>query len=68
MEFKEGDRVRLKSGGPTMTVEEIYDEDLSCVWFDKVGNKQVIQRGSFRPVVLEKAPPAGVASFRVIRG
>jgi uncharacterized protein YodC (DUF2158 family) len=67
MEFEEGDRVRLKSGGPTMTIEGVNDEDLSCVWFDKVGNKQVVQRGSFRPVVLEVAPKPGVASFGVVR-
>jgi uncharacterized protein YodC (DUF2158 family) len=67
MEFKEGDLVRLKSGGPVMTVEELYDEDLSCVWFEKVGNKQVMQRGSFRPSVLDKAQKPGIASMRVIR-
>ena len=40
MEFKAGDVVKLKSGGPTMTVKQVgkfgYDEHESaeCQWFD----------------------------------
>jgi uncharacterized protein YodC (DUF2158 family) len=40
-EFKEGDRVQLKSGGPIMTIEELGNFSPSgpengarCVWFD----------------------------------
>ncbi len=66
MEFKEGDVVRLKSGGPPMTVEQIYDEDISCVWFEKVGNKRVAQRESFRPVVLTPDSGMGAASISFI--
>lgn len=60
-EFKPGDLVRVKSGGPIMTVEQIgktamLEEDaVWCVWFEKVGNKQVAQKDTFAPVVLEKA-------------
>jgi uncharacterized protein YodC (DUF2158 family) len=33
-EFNEGDIVQLKSGGPKMTVKNIYSEgDLNCQWF-----------------------------------
>jgi len=69
MEFKEGELVRLKSGGPLMTVEEAHEHDLSCIWFEKVGNKQVLQRNSFPPVVLEKGqkPGPGIASIRIGR-
>lgn len=47
--FEIGDTVRLKSGGPLMTVHDIGDYSLSggpnpgllCVWFD--GSKRVEQ-------------------------
>ena len=39
--FKEGDKVRLKSGGPIMTIKGIgqygagaKDDNALCVWFD----------------------------------
>jgi len=32
--FKEGDIVQLKSGGPKMTVEDIFDDDIMCQWFE----------------------------------
>lgn len=35
MEIKEGAIVQLKSGGPNMTVEEIFDKSAKCVWFEK---------------------------------
>lgn len=31
--FKVGDVVELKSGGPDMTVEDITDDGVACVWF-----------------------------------
>ncbi|WP_245322900.1 YodC family protein [Bradyrhizobium valentinum] len=60
IEFKPGDLVQVKSGGPIMTVEKVgktamFEEDaVWCVWFEKVGNKQVAQQETFSPVVLEK--------------
>jgi uncharacterized protein YodC (DUF2158 family) len=45
MEFKPVDLVRLKSGGPLMTVDQVgqtamtQEEAVWCVWFEKVGNK-----------------------------
>lgn len=48
-EIKIGDVIRLKSGGPRMTVSEV-DEDSGgtmsvwCEWFDE---KNVAQRGTF---------------------
>lgn len=50
MEFKPGDIVQLKSGGPTMTVQEIDDGGVFCVWFDK--NKQ--QSSYFAPILLKE--------------
>jgi uncharacterized protein YodC (DUF2158 family) len=35
MGFKEGDVVKLKSGGPKMTIERIdSDQSALCIWFD----------------------------------
>ena len=52
-EFKEGDLVRLKSGGPTMTVKTKggFEDDLICQWFS--GSK--LQNGYFIPSSLIKA-------------
>jgi len=73
-EFKPGDLVRVKSGGPIMTVEQVgktamLEEDaVWCVWFEKVGNKQVAQKDTFAPVVLEKAEkPRAAFSVGVVR-
>jgi uncharacterized protein YodC (DUF2158 family) len=74
-EFKPGDLVRVKSGGPIMTVEQVgktamlQEEAVWCVWFEKVGAKQVAQKETFSPVVLEKAEkPRASLSVGVLRG
>lgn len=52
-EFHEGDTVRLKSGGPLMTIQSIYKSDgqdwAEVVWFDDK-NKQCTER--YRIIVL----------------
>jgi len=64
--FKPGDLVRVKSGGPIMTVKQVgktamLDEDaVWCVWFEKVGNRQVAQEDTFHPVVHEKVQKSGI--------
>ena len=74
MEFKPGDLVRLKSGGPLMTVEQVGEKALTggeavwCVWFEKVGNKQEAKRDDFPPVVLERSSKPGLGVARVTRG
>lgn len=61
LEFKVGDLVRLKSGGPVMTVEQIgriaqsESDGVWCVWFERIGNKEVVQRDTFPSVALEVA-------------
>jgi uncharacterized protein YodC (DUF2158 family) len=35
MSFTVGTTVKLKSGGPTMTIQAIADDSVTCVWFDK---------------------------------
>lgn len=73
-EFAEGGLVRLKSGGPTMTVEQTGQTTMTgqdgvwCVWFEKVGGRQAVQREVFSPVLLEKAEKAPVGGMWISRG
>jgi len=55
-EFKVGDTVQLKSGGPTMTVNWVGLDDTSetvvhCKWFDK---SEKLTTESFAPATLQK--------------
>ncbi|ECC5188657.1 YodC family protein [Salmonella enterica] len=74
MEFKVGDLVRLKSGGPLMTVEQVGESAMTggeavwCVWFEMVGKNQVVKRETFSPCVLEISSKPGVGTMRVTRG
>lgn len=74
MEFKAGDIVMLKSGGPRMTVEKvgktaIYEEDgVWCVWFEKKGSIQTVCRETFSPVLLEIAKEPGLGVVSSTRG
>jgi uncharacterized protein YodC (DUF2158 family) len=47
--FKVGDVVQLKSGGPMMTVEEVEERTVFCIWFDKTERKA----GRFNPATLD---------------
>ncbi|TDB32569.1 DUF2158 domain-containing protein [Stenotrophomonas sp. TEPEL] len=49
MEFKLGDKVKLKSGGPVMTVSSVSDKGVECQWFDPKGK---LHKESFAAVVL----------------
>lgn len=50
-QLKVGDTVRLKSGGPLMTVSEVdSDGYVTCEWFD---DKHVPQRRGFLAATLE---------------
>lgn len=39
MNFAAGDIVRLKSGGPTMTIRWVDEGEAYCEWFSKDENK-----------------------------
>ena len=71
MDFKAGDLVKLKSGGPVMTVQSVGDQYgepmVWCVWFEKIGPKQTKQVDTFAPAVLEAAAPGGFAMAQVRR-
>ena len=49
--MKPGDTVRLKSGGPVMTIREIDGEYAACDWF----NGSELKRGRFHLSQLESA-------------
>ena len=67
-EFKVGDVVTLKSGGPPMTVNEVLNmsEDtkgcIKCRWFDV---KKQLKKGEFSPDSLEvsKGEPSDLAAL-----
>ena len=74
IEWLPGVRFQALAIGPIMTVEQVgktamLEEDaVWCVWFEKVGNKQVAQKDTFAPVVLEKAEkPRAAFSVGVVR-
>ena len=50
MQFKPGDVVVLKSGGPHMTVVSLEGGGCNCEWFDQSGR----QSGNFLPATLEE--------------
>jgi len=73
MESVAGDLVRLRSGGPLMTVEQVgkttFDEDgVWCTWFERIGKRQVVQRETFAPIVLEKSARPKISVGVVRRG
>ena len=52
MQFQAGDVVRLKSGGPTMTVSGARNDEVWCDWFPKIDEKP--NSGCFKASQLEK--------------
>lgn len=52
-ELKVGDVVRLKSGGPKMTVEEVRPTSVVCIWFTGDGAEN-FRREYFSERTLEK--------------
>ena len=57
MVFKPGDLVKLKSGGPVMTVERSETHSrpfVMCTWLDEDEAKQL---QGYAPEVLQLAPP-----------
>ena len=62
MDFKPGDIVRLKSGGPSMTVDEVEKKgnvtSIFCFWFDGAQ----LEDGEFSPTSLMPVADAPVAA------
>ena len=53
-ELKAGDTVRLRSGGPLMTVVLIVGDAVRCAWFQGKENRE----GSFPAAALDREDPA----------
>ena len=57
-DFKDGDVVRLKSGGPKMTIQTfpykrgpvVFNDSASCIWFE--GND--LRTSVFKTILLDK--------------
>jgi uncharacterized protein YodC (DUF2158 family) len=74
-DFKKGDIVKLKSGGPRMTVSTVGDyaggmgigpeDEVACVWFDLVKGVQKPQERVFDAAVLEHAGNRGLGASSV---
>ena len=63
MEFKPGDVVCLKSGGHDMTVSEIRDDQVFCVWSDS-GRR--IKERLFQPQLLQFGDHKGVVHLTIV--
>lgn len=57
-----GETVKLKSGGPVMTVAEVEGEEVVCLWFEK--SQQHKQR--FPAATLIKSKPSTGTTFSAI--
>jgi uncharacterized protein YodC (DUF2158 family) len=62
--FKVGDVVRMKSGGPRMTVVSEGGEQTGCQWFDE---KKTLQSGRFHTQALELATDGGIRTVPLAR-
>jgi len=59
-EFKPGDIVRLKSGGPPMTIESLDKKDgFLCLWFDEGQLEDAVLAAVVLVPVAPETPPAG---------
>jgi uncharacterized protein YodC (DUF2158 family) len=62
MELKVGDLVKLKSGGPVMTVVDVDGDEVTCVWFPSDDHRK-LREDDFNDATLEKVEgPAPQAS------
>ena len=50
-EFNIGQKVKLSSGGPLMTIDHVEDEVVGCVWFE--GTR--LRTANFRPGTLSRS-------------
>ncbi len=53
MELQIGDVVKLKSGGPWMTVYKIEGDAISCIWFPN--DNDAVSRSFHKDILLKEA-------------
>lgn len=54
-EFKKGDTVKLKSGGPVMTISERSSSgSFQCYWFNQAGAEYTAKWETFGPEMLDQ--------------
>lgn len=58
-DFTVGDVVRLKSGGPTMTVssDDRSKGLLHCIWFNQANGVHTVEGKTFKPETLQASKP-----------
>ncbi|MCK1742227.1 DUF2158 domain-containing protein [Bradyrhizobium sp. 139] len=52
-QLNKGDTVRLKSGGPLMTVGETINGNYDCFWFNNVDGEWTVKSQIFSPELLK---------------
>jgi uncharacterized protein YodC (DUF2158 family) len=58
-DFRTGDVVQLKSGGPSLTVLEVKGEAVTCIWFDSTLHVQQATFGGELLTEPVRKPAAG---------
>lgn len=61
--FAPGDEVRLKSGGPIMTIASVEDGKALCMWFD--GTKQFEKEYPFAVLIAKRDIPPRMSMGRI---
>ena len=55
--FEPGDVVELKSGGPAMTVIEVKEDGVHCMWYGEAADE--LRTEIIPAICVEKASPLG---------